>query len=289
MKTITLFLGLILLTISSTAQHIEFPLDTNKVTVDGVLQASEWANAQTVMIGINTADNVQVMFKHDGTAMYLAYSGKLESANSLFPEVLTDAGNLGGNAWVSGQWWLHVSATDCENDGAYGVYTNCMATQPGWEGAPNFAPGPPMTDTVEIRIPFAKVGFNPATMDTMGISFMVTNTANIFRLYPTGADKDVPATWAKATFSKAFAGVDKYRLNRDICIYPNPVSNILYVKGAVAGSTLYLKDITGRVVGTKAVSGGNDMMQLSEYAPGVYIVEILYPDGGRYVYKLDKH
>ncbi len=109
---------------SAVAQHIEFPLDMAVVTIDGVLQQPEWKNAKKTTIGVNATDSVQVLYKHDNNAMYFAFTGKLESAMALFPEVLTDGENKGGANWVSGQWWFHVSATDCENNGGYGVYTN---------------------------------------------------------------------------------------------------------------------------------------------------------------------
>lgn len=257
-----------------TAQPIEFPLDTNIVTIDGVLNNSEWQNAETIMIGVNTTDNVQVMFKHDNTAIYFAFSGKLESANALFPEVLIDPQNVGGSSWSVGQWWFHVSATDCENDTAYGKYSNCMATQPDWEGAPNFTAGAPMTDTVEIRIPFSKVGFNPATMDTMGIVMMVSNTATIFRTYPTGSDKDVPNKWAKATFSKYYASVSNAQKMEEIKLFPNPAKNYIYLSGLEKGNVIQVYDMVGRMVETIIADESYISLQLGKYLSGVYTMLI---------------
>ncbi len=288
MKILYTALLSLLLPLNAKSQHVVFPLDTNTVTIDGVLQPLEWGNAETIMINVNTADNVQVMFKHDGNAMYFAYTGKLESANALFPEVLTDAAHMGGSSWVNGQWWLHVSATDCENNGGYGVYTNCLATQPGWEGAPNFSAGPPMTDTVEIKIPFSKVGFNPATMDTMGMAFMVTNTANIFRLYPTGADRNVPATWADATFSKEHVSIAHQGIQSSISIYPNPACDVVCVKGAEQGSSVYLRDITGRLLQERIVFSSTEILPVSEYPAGMYIVEVKLSGAASYTQRFCK-
>lgn len=271
-----------------TAQHIQFPLDTNTVSIDGVIQSSEWSNAATVMIGINTVDNVQVMYKHDNNAMYFAFTGKLESANALFPELLIDPLNIEGTAWVNGQWWFHVSATDCENNGAYGVYNNCMTIQSGWEGAPNFTAGAPVTDTVEIRIPFSKVGFNTATMDTMGIAMMVSNTANIFRLYPTGANKDIPASWAKATFSKTQVGITKVGTVGDIIVYPNPANNMLFIKGVTTGSWLHVKDMSGRLLHSRIVNSNAEKISLAQYVSGLYCIEIILATGEKYTYKWSK-
>lgn len=275
MKKLLHSLLLIGATSSLQAQHIEFPLDTNTVTIDGVMNASEWQNAETILINVNTAETVQVMFKHDNNAMYFAYSGKLESANALFPEVLLDPQNIGGNSWSNGQWWFHVSATDCEDSTNYGIYNNCMAVQPDWQGAPNFTMGAPMTDTVEIRIPFSKVGFSTATMDTMGISMMVTNTVSAYHLYPTTADRNMPNTWAKATFSKVYAGISSLQEKPLPIIFPNPVKNELHVDMRNATGDMTITDITGAVQYHSDDIKGRITIPVAHLAAGTYLVHIM--------------
>ncbi len=196
----------------SVAQPIEFPYDTAAITIDGHLAVNEWRYAHSIKIGISSADSILVLYKHDMNVMYFAYAGKLESSNALFPEVLVDPQNAKSSAWTSDQWWLHVSATDCENKGGYGVYSNCAVTQPGWEGGPNFTSGAPYTDTVEIKIPFSKTGFDIVTQDSMGIALLVTNTFSIFRLFPYTANRNIPSTWTTATFSKVLAETLPVRL-----------------------------------------------------------------------------
>lgn len=268
-----LIILVVLFATSVSAQHIEFPLDTNSVTIDGDITAAEWQNAETILINVNTAETVSVMFKHDGNAMYFAFSGKLESANSLFPEVLADPKNTGGSAWSNGQWWFHVSATDCEDSTGYGIYNNCMAVQPDWLGAPNFTVGPPATDSVEIRIPFSKVGFDPVLMDTMGIVMMVTNTATAYHLYPTSADKNTPDTWAKATFSKFYAGINAIQDKKGPDIYPNPVTDVLHVDMHDTDAKLAITDMFGRILYSQNGSG-KAAIPVSSYSPGIYTISI---------------
>ncbi|MBZ0097528.1 MAG: T9SS type A sorting domain-containing protein [Taibaiella sp.] len=277
-----------LLTLPVAGQHIVFPLDNNPVTVDGVLHAAEWQYAETASIAVTGMDYVTVMYKHDNTAMYFAFTGKLESANMLFPEIVTDAANLGGATWTSGQWWLHVSATNCENNGGYGVFNDCKASQPGWEAAPNFASGTPITDTVEIRVPFAKIGFNPAAMDTMGIAFLVTNTATVFRTFPGSADRYQPTTWAKATFSKIPAGIDSVNGKMGKNVYPNPAADKIYVNGLMKGSIVSLVSIDGRRCGSFTADATSGEFALGHFPPGWYLVEVADSYGKYYhkVYKL---
>lgn len=278
LRTAFLFITFALTTTIS-AQPIIFPLDTNAVTIDGILNLSEWQYAETATIVVNSTDNVEVKYKHDGTAMYFAFSGKLESANVLFPEILTDAQNLGGSYWSPGQWWLHVSATDCENNGSYGVYNDCKATQPGWEGTPNFISGLPNTDTVELRIPFSKIGFNPATMDTMGIAMMVTNTATIFKLNSTGANKDAPASWSKAVFSKFYADISKVREESNIKFYPNPVNDVLHLSGVTKGATISISDMAGRVLFKEHAKETTMDIAVSYLVHGIYTVRVINANG----------
>lgn len=270
------------------AQHIVFPLDTNNITIDGVLQTQEWQHAAIAAITVNATDTVYVRYKHDDMAMHFSFTGRLESANALFPEVLTDGANVGGANWVNGQWWFHVSATDCDNNGGYGVYNNCLATQSDWKGGPNFTPGMPITDTVEITIPFAKVGFNTATMDTMGIAFLVTNTATIFKLFPTSADRNQPATWAKATFSKVPAGVTQLGATSDILLYPNPATEQLYIDGLTIGSAVNITDATGRICAALVPTESKQIISLQGWSSGMYIVEVSNAAGVKQYRKIQK-
>lgn len=287
MKLLQIFIAG-LLAIPATAQHIVFPLDNSLVSIDGILQNAEWQHAHKALIQVNTSDSITVLYKHDNTAMYFAFTGKLESANALFPEILTDAANAGGASWSNGQWWLHVSATDCEHNGAYGVYNDCKLTQPGWEAGPNFAAGAPVTDTVEIKIPFTKVGFNTATMDTMGIAFVATNTANVFKLFPASANRNQPVTWAKATFSKIPADVSVIENRMKIVVYPNPVTDQLFIDGLPEGEELTITDLSGKIISSHSTTGYITKISLQQLASGWYIIKLANVYGGNLNYKIYK-
>lgn len=287
MKLLQLFLSA-LFAIPATAQHIVFPLDSSPVSIDGTMQNAEWQHAHKAVIPVNTSDSVSVLYKHDNTAMYFAFAGKLESANALFPEILTDAANAGGASWSNGQWWLHVSATDCEHNGAYGVYDDCKLIQPGWEAGPNFTAGAPVTDTVEIKIPFAKVGFNTATMDTMGIAFVATNTANVFMLFPASANRQQPATWAKATFSQIPADVSVVENRKKIVVYPNPVTDQIFIGGLDDGEEVTITDLSGKTILSHVATGSITKISLQQLVPGWYIIKVANVYGGNLNCKIYK-
>src|SRR5690606_27195184 len=111
MNKVLLFVSALCLAGNVQAQSVTIPYDMATVNADGVLDMNEWQNATQIAIHINTNDSVTVRMKHDMAAMYFAFTGKLESANALFPEVMFDPQEIKGNNWVNGQWWFHVSAT----------------------------------------------------------------------------------------------------------------------------------------------------------------------------------
>jgi hypothetical protein len=249
-------------------QVLRFPFTQSALTVDGKLTNAEWQMAKKVRIDIGNADSITVWYQYSSNALHFAFVGKLESSNMLFPEVLLDPQYQRTGSWINGQWWFHVSATDCEHNGGYGVYTNCQGTQPGWQAAPNFAGGAPMTDTVEIAIPFSKVGLANPLPDTMGIAFLVTNTATIFNTYPHTSDRNVPATWSKAVFEKP-TGISNTKSSG--LLYPNPVHDKLHIN-LPAGTRLRIFDIAGKLQAEKVCVSKQEEMLLTDFKTGMYLV-----------------
>lgn len=273
----TRIIGIIVIicaTFRASGQTITIPYDTNKVTIDGIIGQAEWQYHTPVTIPVG-ADSVSVWCKHDLTNLYFAYMGNLEAgANMKFPEMLVDPLNIKSNTWQAGQWWFHVSATDCEQNGAYGIYNNCAATQPDWEGAPNFAPGLPETDTVEIRIPFGKIGFNATTDDTIGLSLLVSNTFNLWSLWPQTADTGRPGTWANAIISKSPANIQTVAGKGFAGIFPNPATDLLTVTGIQGDAHVTISDLQGRLLITQWVKSGEAAIDVSKLTSGIYLVEI---------------
>lgn len=283
-----LSIAAILCVITVNAQTLIIPLDTNSVTIDGSLNVSEWQYARASTIKVNAIDSITVYCKYYQGSIYFAFTGKLESANSLFPEVLLDVKNKGGATWVNDQWWLHVSATDCEHDGAYGIYDNCKVTQPEWEAGPNFSPGNPITDTVEIKVPFSKIGFDINTMDTIGLAFVATNTATVFKLFPAAADRNKPETWAKAIFSKTMTSVKMSHEKKVLKIYPNPAQTKLFIRELLTGDRVVLYDMMGRTLQSILVKDPQFSINMQGLVAGTYIIEITEANGNRKFQKIVK-
>jgi len=193
-------------------------------TIDGSQSAGEWSDANTTLLSIlGGTDDIEIYFKHDSLNLHLLFVGKLHSSFIRCPEVFLDINNDKGSTWQSDDWWFHVSATDCEYQGEHSNYANCELVRPNWTAANNFpSTAPPFADTIEIQIPFATVGIDINSGDTIGIAFDVTNTATLWEYWPTTADIDLPSTWANAVFCGSILDIDQGFEDHQFKIFPNP-------------------------------------------------------------------
>jgi hypothetical protein len=168
------------------------------VAVDGTVDAEEWEDADSVLLLSWSADPVKVFFKHDGSALLLAFSG-FDEARPLVPEVLIATEGHEDTVWGPGHWWFHASGRDCWANGRYNDWGTCVPVTPAWE-----ASNPPRTErwpgplAWEMRIPFSTVGVDPASGRGFGIAFDLTDTERFWFLWPSGAQLGIPATWAEA-------------------------------------------------------------------------------------------
>ena len=129
-----------------------------RAKVDALARPGEWADADTLEIQAGPDWVVPVFLKHDGEALYVAFSNLVHGREERYPEVLLDVGGNGGG-WDDNDWWLHASQHDCTGQGFYGVYGHtCAQDAQGWY-ANNF----PLSSqrTVEFRISLGFVGLAP--------------------------------------------------------------------------------------------------------------------------------
>lgn len=245
------------------------------VKVDGVYNLAEWIDSDSVEITfLNNTKKVRIYYKHDGLNLLVCFKGNLESANVRFPEILIDPKNNRSTSYTNDDWWFHVSATDCEYKGAYGNYSNCALEKPSWKAVNNITPGTPVTDLVEIKIPFETIQLNPS-LDTFGICFLITNTSTAFNSYPSSSIRTNPSTWAKATLSYRFSGSNTSR-KTPFRVYPNPAKNSLKInldgKAVEEGIPFQLIDPLGRMV-LKGIYEKRGI-DISTLQSGIYFLKI---------------
>jgi len=251
------------------------------VIVDGQVTGGEWSDADSIVIPLSATNDVTVKYKHDGINFNFAFLNNLESFNIRFPEIMFDIDNDKSSVWLSDDWWFHVSATDCESNTAANDYSNCQIVQPDWIAANNFNSGPPVTDTVEIQIPFSKVNFNSTNTDTIGLVFDVTNTFSVWNYWPNQSVLgSQPSTWGTAIVELGTTSIDKYDLNQTIIrVSPNPIKDklIIHHSKEFKGKVNYIiRDIHGKQHMELSMMLSDEIshaIDISTLANGVYILE----------------
>lgn len=169
-----------------------------KITVDGVVNSTEWDDAQKIEINMSGHPAVEVLLKHDGTNVLIFFNLHNPDANNVvFPEIVFDPNNDKSNTWMNDDWWFHVSATDCESKGNHGSYSNCELEQPDWEAVPNFEIGVPSNvSEIEVSIPFSKVGI--VQSKNFGFAIHITDLNTRWKLWPATANLSKPSLWSNA-------------------------------------------------------------------------------------------
>jgi hypothetical protein len=227
-------------------QFITFP-NGSAPLIDGVMSLLEWSDAAHIEIKVNANETVKVFYKTHADTLYFSFVGRLESGNFRFPEICLDTRNDKSFFWEGDDWWFHVSATDCDYNGAPAVYTDCALDQDDWLAMPNIVHGLPIVDSIEIAIPFSKV--NLASKDTFGIAFNVTNTFSTWNFWPEEAQLQQPATWATACFSQTTSsGIPFFSEDTGIQIYPNPCDGQFTISSALGFSDVILYDGLGKLI-----------------------------------------
>lgn len=271
------FLSLLLLLFCSaqlkSQELIKIPFGTTP-EIDGVFNSDEWNDCGTTFLNIlSGSDSIEIRYKHDSLNLHLVYMGHLESSGIRFPEVLLDIDNDKSEEWMDDDWWFHVSATDCEYQGEPANYDSCETVRPNWTASDNMTPGAPVTDTVEIQIPFETIGLDILTVDTIGISFEVTNTATFWEYWPQDADIDMPSTWGNAVFlDNTTAGLSENEFVNRVKVYPNPTTDFLQISGEINEFDLIeVFDLAGKSVMRQPFS---TQISLNHLTPGTYLLNL---------------
>lgn len=262
----------------SAQNNLDIPF-SNHPKADGVMKPGEWDGAGSVDIAILPGKKATVRFLHDKSNLFLAFTGNLESANLRFPEVLIDLHNEKSASWKGNDWWFHVSAMDCENMGAPNVFNDCEIIQSDWQAAPNFVQGAPMTDTVEIKIPFSKIGTDDH--EALGIAFVVTNTFSAWNMWPPSADVNKPSTWASAELlPEQSTSVNMTQETDAFRIFPNPASDHFTLEAYLQEAdevVLTVRTICGKIQHTAVFQApeGHFMTRVNarDWPNGLYLLE----------------
>ena len=70
--------------------------------------------------------------------------------------------------------------------------------------------------------------------------------------------------------SYIFTGIDESSSSPELSIYPNPAYNTITVESP-SNTQLFIHSADGRVIATKPLSGGNNLIDISSYSAGLYL------------------
>jgi hypothetical protein len=195
--------------VSTPANSSEIHLPSGvAIVVDGVKSAGEWDDATITQFPVAPGWNVRVFAKHDAQYIYFDFEGVTHGGSRLSPEILLDPRETQSVAWQKGLWWLHVSNSLCEGNGAPNIYekkgkSQCAQRKTGWD-----ANHPPDvgTEIIEAKISFAKLGVAYSPSMKIGLAVDVTDATGKARqktyCWPASAKIDSPKTWGSQSSNR---------------------------------------------------------------------------------------
>ncbi|MBK0403557.1 T9SS type A sorting domain-containing protein [Adhaeribacter sp. BT258] len=93
---------------------------------------------------------------------------------------------------------------------------------------------------------------------------------------------NIPASGTIYTFNRVVSGIAKQLNQTNIAVYPNPVANVMTIKGLTAKgqATVTITDVLGKVVLTEKVAASQNVsVNVSNLKKGAYFVEVASEEG----------
>ncbi len=80
------------------------------------------------------------------------------------------------------------------------------------------------------------------------------------------------------TISNAIGLTELTKTNNNLSIYPNPAKDVFTVR-SIEKATLFIKDISGRVVMEEKISNGEQVVSIADLNQGIYLVDLISDKG----------
>jgi hypothetical protein len=74
----------------------------------------------------------------------------------------------------------------------------------------------------------------------------------------------------------------------DLRVYPNPTTGRFTIENAASGTRVAICDIAGKFIAELVITSNRQQVDLSNYLPGVYILQLTNPNGTKQVMKIHK-
>ena len=63
-------------------------------------------------------------------------------------------------------------------------------------------------------------------------------------------------------------------VEHNIKIYPNPVSEVLYITNSTNNKSLLIYDVTGKLISNQSIQEGLNVVDVKTFAKGTYLIKI---------------
>jgi PKD repeat protein len=121
------------------------------------------------------------------------------------------------------------------------------------------------------------------------------NTAAAVHTYTTAGNYQVCATVYNACGSNnacqqvsVSVGVNSLNAMDGVNVYPNPLTDRLFIDGAAAGTEVQLNTLTGQKVYSGTLKGNKETISTSGLSAGIYLLQLSDRHGNRAMYKIVK-
>ncbi len=265
------------------------------MTIDGKLDEPEWDLNRTVskvISGTVTDDPNEIHFgvAYDNDSLYIGIDIK-----DLYPtiyemgEVFIDGDNSNG-AFDSHDLQLRFN----------GPIVTIVQGPPALKTSVGFQLQPGVGYSAELSIPLADFGITPNTEAQIGFDIIIGDGdsgtgVDYMMSWVGGLDNYAVTSFFGTLVFADYSGVDEIEdYSAFVVLFPNPSNNNVYLRLANSdfdgNVNVYVTDMAGRVVRSNGMNfhgaGDQILLNVDEYTPGIYFVNIYDDNGLRAVKKL---
>ena len=138
----------------------------NRIRVDGLIDAGEWARADSVGVLLPDGREITILRQRGPDSLDFAFLGLGGNwSRDIHPEILLDVSGAFPAQFSRDSWWFRLSPAPCVKRGS--VEGDCSLQQIGLERS---APPADRRDNLEVRITLSALEFSPTTTPEIALS-----------------------------------------------------------------------------------------------------------------------
>jgi hypothetical protein len=171
----------------------------NRIRVDGIIDAGEWARADSVEVLLPDGREVTVLRQRGPDSLDFAFLGLGGNyTRNIYPEILLDASGTFPAQFSRDTWWFRVTPAPCVKRAT--VEGDCDLQLSGFERSP---PPTDRRDNLEVRISITLLEFNPDSTGEIAMAFRFAEQPLLVdAIWPLEAELRRPDTWARVDVAR---------------------------------------------------------------------------------------